>query len=78
MKTSHNFLHLAFNLAEIQLGKTKTNPSVGCVVVKDSSVISASFTSLNGRPHTEYNTLNKIIDFRGSVYVTLEPFHITV
>ena len=75
MKTSHNFFcNLAFNLAEIQLGKTKTNPSVGCVVVKDSSVISSGFTSLNGRPHAEYNTLNKIIDFRGSdLYVTLEP-----
>ena len=75
MKTSHNFFcNLAFNLAEIQLGKTKTNPSVGCVVVKDSSVISSGFTSFNGRPHAEYNTLNKIIDFRGSdLYVTLEP-----
>ena len=35
MKTSHNFFfNLAFNLAENNLGKTKTNPSVGCVVVK--------------------------------------------
>ena len=75
MKKSHNyFSNLAFNLAEIHLGKTNTNPSVGCVVVKDSSVISSGFTSLNGRPHAEYNTLNKIIDFRGSdLYVTLEP-----
>ena len=75
MKTNHNFFcNLAFNLAEIQLGKTKTNPSVGCVAVKNNSVISAGFTAINGRPHAEYNTLNKTEDFRGSnLYVTLEP-----
>ena len=42
MKTRHNFFsNLAFNLAEIHLGKTNTNPSVGCVVVKNDSVISS-------------------------------------
>ena len=40
MKTSHNFFsNLAFNLAESHIGKTGTNPSVGCVVVKNNSVI---------------------------------------
>ncbi len=75
MKTSHNFFsNLAFNLAEKQLGKTKTNPSVGCLVVKDNAVISSGLTSINGRPHAEYNALNKKIDFKGSnLYVTLEP-----
>ena len=60
MKINHNkFLKLAFNLAKINLGKTKSNPSVGCVVVKDNSVISSGYTSLNGRPHAEANALNK-------------------
>ena len=73
MKTNHNFFStLALNLAEKNLGKTKTNPSVGCVIVKDGSVISSAVTSVNGRPHAEFNALNKKIDFKGAyMYVTL-------
>ena len=42
MKINHNFYsNLAFNLAEKNLGKTQNNPSVGCVVVKNNSVITA-------------------------------------
>ena len=40
MKKNHNFFSdLAFNLAEIHLGKTNPNPSVGCIIVKNNSVI---------------------------------------
>ena len=47
MKTSHNFFsNLAFNLAESHIGKTATNPSVGCIVVKNHSVISSGVTSI--------------------------------
>ena len=75
MKLNHNFfLNLAFNLAENHLGKTKTNPSVGCLVVKNNSVISSGITSVNGRPHAEFNALNKKLNFKNSnLYVTLEP-----
>ena len=75
MKKNHNFFSdLAFNLAEIHLGKTNPNPSVGCIIVKNNSVISSGITSINGRPHAETNALNKKIDFSGShMYVTLEP-----
>ena len=60
MKKNHNnFLNLAFNLARINLGKTKSNPSVGCVIVKNGSVISSGYTSKNGRPHAEYKALDK-------------------
>ena len=46
MKINHNFYSsLAFNLAEQNLGKTKTNPTVGCVIVKNESVISSAVTS---------------------------------
>ena len=39
MKTNHsNYLKLAFNIAKVNIGKTKNNPSVGCVVVKNESV----------------------------------------
>ena len=54
MKINHNnFLRLAFNIAKVNLGKTHLNPSVGCVIVKNGSVISSGYTSLNGRPHAE-------------------------
>ena len=75
MKTSHNFFsNLAFNLAESHVGKTGTNPSVGCVVVKNGSVISSGTTSKKGRPHSEYNALNNLKNCSGaSLYTTLEP-----
>ena len=68
MKINHNFFsNLAFNLAENHLGKTKYNPSVGCIVVRDKTVISSGVTSINGRPHAEYNALNKKMDFKISL-----------
>ena len=75
MRQNHNlYSRLAFNLAENNLGKTKDNPSVGCVIVKNNSVISSGVTSINGRPHAEFNALNKNINFKKStMYVTLEP-----
>jgi diaminohydroxyphosphoribosylaminopyrimidine deaminase/5-amino-6-(5-phosphoribosylamino)uracil reductase len=75
MTANHNFyLNLAFQLAEKNLGKTKLNPSVGSIVVKNGSVISSGVTSINGRPHSEYNALNKVKNCSGaSLYTTLEP-----
>ena len=75
MKTNHNnFLKLAFNIAKVNLGKTGKNPSVGCVVVKNNSVISSACTSINGRPHAEFNALKSQKNFKNSdLYVTLEP-----
>ena len=56
MKANRNlFSQLALNLAEVNLGKTKTNPSVGCVIVQNGSVISSGITSVSGRPHAEFN-----------------------
>ncbi len=65
---------LAFELAKINIGSTNENPSVGCVVEKNGSIISSGYTSFNGRPHAEFNALNKKINFKNSnIYVTLEP-----
>ena len=58
MTKNHNYyLDLAFQLAEKNLGKTRLNPSVGTVVVKNNTVISSGVTSINGRPHSEFNAL---------------------
>ncbi len=75
MRINHNkFLNLAFQIAEKHLGQTKLNPSVGSVVVKNHCVISTGVTSLNGRPHSEYNALKKLKNCSGaSLYTTLEP-----
>ena len=63
MSTSQNkdnfFLKLAFQQAEINLGSTSLNPSVGCVVVKNDTIISSGRTSFNGRPHAEAIALKK-------------------
>ena len=68
------FMQLAFDRAYEHLGSTKENPSVGCVVVKNNTIISSGKTSLNGRPHAETNALNKKKNFNNStIYVTLEP-----
>ena len=61
MTTNHNhYLDLAFQLAEKNLGKTGLNPSVGSVIVKENTVISSGVTSISGRPHAEFNSLNKV------------------
>ena len=57
--SSVNFLRLAFEQAKINLGKTSSNPSVGCILVKQNSVISSGFTASGGRPHAEYMALKQ-------------------
>ncbi len=75
MTKNHNYyLNLAYNLAEQNLGKTGLNPSVGSIIVKNGTVISSGITSINGRPHSEFNALNKLENFSGAtLYTTLEP-----
>ena len=68
------FTKLAFEQAKINLGCTGKNPSVGCVIEKNDSVISTGHTSLNGRPHAEFNALSKNVNFKNAtMYVSLEP-----
>ena len=62
------------NKQKINVGSTGKNPSVGCVAVKNNSVISSGKTSVKGRPHAEFNCLNKNINFVGAdLFITLEP-----
>ena len=71
---TNNLINLAFEQAKINLGSTKNNPSVGCIIEKNGSVISSGCTSINGRPHAEFNALNKKKNFKGAnLYTTLEP-----
>ena len=69
------FMKLALYQAKKSLGKTLTNPSVGCVVVNDKNeIVSFGRTGNKGTPHAEYNALSKIKkNTSTSIYVTLEP-----
>ena len=53
--TDNYYMGLALALAKENHGLTKENPSVGCVLVKNNQIISTGVTSINGRPHAEYN-----------------------
>ena len=69
------FMQIALNLAIAREGLTGTNPSVGCVIVKNNKIISIGQTSYDGRPHAERNAIKDSIEnVAGSkMYVTLEP-----
>jgi diaminohydroxyphosphoribosylaminopyrimidine deaminase/5-amino-6-(5-phosphoribosylamino)uracil reductase len=70
-----SYMEIALKLANSRQGLTGSNPSVGCVIVKNDKIISIGQTSYNGRPHAEFNAIkNCIDDLNGSkMYVTLEP-----
>lgn len=69
------YMKNALNLARRGVGRTAPNPSVGCVIVKNGSIISRAATGKGGRPHAERVAL----DIAGREaenaisYVTLEP-----
>ena len=69
------YMKLALNLARERIGLTGKNPSVGCVIVKNNEIISQGQTSLNGRPHAEFNAIKKCKkDIEESeIYISLEP-----
>tara|TARA_B110001452_G_scaffold68620_1_gene55251 strand:- start:1229 stop:2335 length:1107 start_codon:yes stop_codon:yes gene_type:complete len=69
------YMELALDLAKAREGNTGTNPSVGCVIVKDDEIISIGQTSLEGRPHAEFNAIKDCnVNLKGSkMYITLEP-----
>jgi len=65
----------AVRLGLLHLGQTSTNPSVGCVVVKDGEIVGRGTTAAGGRPHAEPQALAEAgEEARGATaYVTLEP-----
>ena len=69
------YMEIALDLARSRHGLTGSNPSVGCIIVKNDKIISVGQTSFNGRPHAEYNAIKNCYDsLDGSkMYVTLEP-----
>ena len=68
-------MEIALDLAKSRQGLTGTNPSVGCVIVKNNNIISIGQTSYNGRPHAEFNAIKNCNEklSGAKMYVTLEP-----
>lgn len=69
------FMAEAIRLSLTNLGRTSTNPSVGCLIVKDGEIVGRGVTAEGGRPHAEPQALADAGEkARGSTaYVTLEP-----
>jgi diaminohydroxyphosphoribosylaminopyrimidine deaminase/5-amino-6-(5-phosphoribosylamino)uracil reductase len=65
----------ALALARRGLGRTSPNPAVGCVIVKDDTVVGEGWHRQAGGPHAEVFALQKAGDAaKGAcAYVTLEP-----
>lgn len=70
-----DFMRRAIALAAAHVGRTGSNPSVGCVLVKDGQVVGEGVTSVGGQVHAEQAALDLAgAAARGATaYVTLEP-----
>jgi diaminohydroxyphosphoribosylaminopyrimidine deaminase/5-amino-6-(5-phosphoribosylamino)uracil reductase len=69
------FMQEAIRLGLLHLGQTSTNPSVGCVIVRNGEIVGRGVTAIGGRPHAEPQALAEAGELaRGATaYVTLEP-----
>ncbi|WP_438753613.1 bifunctional diaminohydroxyphosphoribosylaminopyrimidine deaminase/5-amino-6-(5-phosphoribosylamino)uracil reductase RibD [Pararhizobium sp. O133] len=73
------FMAEALTVAHRNRGATGSNPSVGCVIVRDDGdgphIVGSAVTAVGGRPHAETQALALAGDAaRGATaYVTLEP-----
>ena len=73
--TDETYMRRALALAAPMVGRTASNPAVGCVIVKDGVVVGEGATADGGRPHAEEVALAVAgAAARGAVaYVTFEP-----
>lgn len=66
-----------FDLARLGIGAVSPNPRVGCVIVKDGTVVGEGWHQIYGQAHAEVNAIanteNKSLLKGSTVYVNLEP-----
>lgn len=69
------WMRVALTIGKRLIGNTWPNPSVGCVIVKDGSVVGRGWTGDGGRPHAETIAINQAGSAAkgGTAYVSLEP-----
>ncbi len=75
LRADFAYMAQALRLARRGLYTTDPNPRVGCVVVKDNTVVGSGWHERAGGPHAEIHALAAAAErSRGAtVYVTLEP-----
>jgi diaminohydroxyphosphoribosylaminopyrimidine deaminase / 5-amino-6-(5-phosphoribosylamino)uracil reductase len=78
--TSHeSHMQRCLTLAAKGLGKVKTNPMVGCVIVENNEIIGEGYHEYYGGPHAEVNAFQSVKDHarlrNATLYVNLEPCH---
>jgi len=77
MAADEKFMREAIRLAKKGVGKTRPNPAVGCVIVKDGRIIGRGWHRQAGQPHAEIEALRSLkktsAAHGATAYVTLEP-----
>lgn len=75
MSRDERYMARALELARLGEGRTRPNPAVGAVVVRDGDVVGEGHHSLAGEPHAEIFALRQAGEkARGAeLFVTLEP-----
>ncbi len=77
-QTDEQWMHQALKQGESVKGQTGENPHVGCVIVKDNTLIASGATQPPGKAHAEVHAIENAHSYhhclQGSVfYCTLEP-----
>ena len=69
------FMKKAISLAEKGRGRTRPNPMVGAVIVRDGKIVSTGYHRKAGADHAEVDAIkNSPVPVKGAdIYVTLEP-----
>lgn len=83
MKNHKKFIKKCLDLAILGKGNTKTNPLVGCVIVKNNQIVASGYHKKFGQAHAEKNAIEdlqknypknyKNILKEATLYVNLEP-----
>jgi diaminohydroxyphosphoribosylaminopyrimidine deaminase/5-amino-6-(5-phosphoribosylamino)uracil reductase len=73
--SDERWMEAAVALGDRGRGRTAPNPNVGCVIVKDETVVGRGWTQPGGRPHAEAMALDEAgaKASGATVYATLEP-----
>ena len=68
-------MRAALALARRGLGTVWPTPAVGCILVRDGRVVGRGWTQPGGRPHAEFEALQRAGGAAGgaTAYVSLEP-----
>ncbi|MEI6866749.1 bifunctional diaminohydroxyphosphoribosylaminopyrimidine deaminase/5-amino-6-(5-phosphoribosylamino)uracil reductase RibD [Flavicella sp.] len=77
MELDEFYMTRCLQLAQNGIGEARPNPSVGCVIVFEGSIIGEGYTSPYGRNHAEVNAISSVKEEsllkKATLYVTLEP-----